>query len=193
MASPTRVVLLTGAAEELGAAVAAAAFDAGAKVAAVAARPWQVDRLSEQLGTERALPGLVPHGDAQAAAGFVKGAQDALGPITDVVCASVRIVAARAGEEPGGDLEELLDVNLRANTTVVRAALPSLRRRAAGRLALAAWTDDLSRASATCRASLAAVDAFAVALRDDLSSAGVAVARIGATASAAQWLSQEWR
>lgn len=188
MTSSTRVVLLTGAFDELGAAVAVAALAEGAKIAAVAARPWQVDRLREALGNERALSGLVGHGDAQAAAGFVKGAQDALGPITDVVCASVLVREARAGEEPGGDLEVLLDVNLRANSAVIRAALPSIRRRGSGRLAIAGWTDELEAVSANCRASLAAVDAFAAGLATDLNGAGVQVARVPFNAPAAAWL-----
>lgn len=188
MATAARVVLLTGAAEDLGAAVADAALAMGAKVAAVAARPWQVDRLRERLGTEHALTGLVAHGDAQAAAGFVKGAQDALGPITDVVCASLLLRAAQPGKEPGGDLEELLDVNLRANSAVVRAALPSLRRRRAGRLALADWTGAPAHASANCRASLAAVAALATALREDLTETGVVVTQVPADAAAAAWL-----
>ena len=188
MTAATRVELLTGAADALGTAIADAALSAGASVAAIAPRGWMVDRLRERLGVDRALAGLVAPGDAQAAAGFVKGAQDALGPITDVICASVLLRPAAEGAEPGGDLEELLDANLRANSAVVRAALPSLRRRARGRLALPAWTDELADVSVNCRASIAAIEAFAAGLEVELKGAGVALDRVPANAPAAAWI-----
>ena len=54
MTAATRVVLLTGAADALGTAIADAALSAGASVAAIAPRGWMVDRLRERLGGDRA-------------------------------------------------------------------------------------------------------------------------------------------
>jgi NADP-dependent 3-hydroxy acid dehydrogenase YdfG len=167
MPEASRVVLLTGATEPLGVAIARAVLDAGGRVAATVSRPWQVDRLREQLPSADLLVGVVMAGDAEAAAGFVKGANDALGPITDLVAASILLRDRVAGREPAGDLGELLDANLHANTTVARALLPSLRRRRSGRLAFASLPESAHHLSATCRASLAAIDAFATSLRAD--------------------------
>lgn len=189
MSDVSRVALLTGATEPLGAAIARAVLDAGGKVAATVSRPWQVERLREQLASDRLLVGVVMPGDGEAAAGFVKGANDALGPITDLVTASLLLRERTAGREPAGDLGELLDANLHANTTLARALLPSLRRRGTGRLAFPAMPADDAGLSATCRASLAAIDAFGAALALDLAETGLEVVRVDAATEAADaWL-----
>lgn len=188
MTAAARVVLLAGAADPLGAEVARAVLAAGGKVAAVAPRAWQVDRLREQLPDANVLVGLVADGDSQAAAGIVKGAKDALGPITDVIGASVELRGPEAGSEPAGDLAALLERNLHANCALVRAALPALRRRGSGRLVLPALPDDPDGLSATCRASLAAVEGYALGLARDLAGAAIEVAQVPADASVERWL-----
>lgn len=184
-----RVVLVTGVAGELGRVIAAAVLAAGGKVAAPAARLWQVERALEQLGAAGVLAGLVEPGDGQAAAGFVKGAVDALGPITDLVAASVLLRDRDAAAEPGGDLAELLDANLHTNTVFARALLPSMRRRGSGRLAFAALPEEAASLSVTCRASLAAIDGYAAALTTELTDGPLEVARVEADQAApAAWL-----
>ncbi len=184
-----RVVLVTGVAGELGSAIAGAVLAAGGKVAAPVARPWQVERARAQLGAERLLVGLVAPGDGQAAAGFVKGAVDALGAITDLVAASLLMRGRDESAEPRGDLDELLDANLHANAVMTRALLPSLRRRGHGRLAFARTPDDASELSVTCRASLAAVDGYAAALAAEFEGGPLEVVRVEATSAAPEaWL-----
>ncbi|MCK5944925.1 MAG: hypothetical protein KAI24_23255, partial [Planctomycetes bacterium] len=146
--------------------------------AATVTRPWQVDRLREAFGSDRLLVGVVAPGDSEAAAGFVKGSNDALGPITDVVAASVLLRGRKPTGEPAGDLAELLDANLHVNTTVARAALPSLRRRGRGRLVFAALPAPADELSVTCRASLAAIAAYADGLARELADGALHVALV---------------
>ncbi|MFN9305000.1 MAG: NmrA family NAD(P)-binding protein, partial [Planctomycetota bacterium] len=67
------VVVVAGATGRIGGAVARAVLARGGRVAAAVRKPWQVDKLRSALASDRALVGLVPAGDAEAAAGFVKG------------------------------------------------------------------------------------------------------------------------
>ena len=68
------------------------------------------------------------------------------------------------------------------------AALPALRRRGSGRLVLPALPLDPNGLSATCRASLAAVEGYALGLARDLADAAIEVAQIPADAPAERWL-----
>jgi len=70
----------------------------------------------------------------------------------------------------------------------VRAALPALRRRGSGRLVLPALPADPNELSATCRASLAAVQGYALGLARDLADAAIEVAQAPADAPAERWL-----
>ena len=183
MTHSSSVVLLVGAVDLVGQRIASAVLAAGGNVAAVVPRSWQVDKLREALGSvasERLLVGVVAAGDAEAAAGFVKGAKDALGDITHFVGASQLLRARVAGSEPAGDAEELLAANLSSNTTLCRAVLSSMRRRNSGRLLFVATPDNTDSLSVTCRASLAALSEFAAALAGDLTQAGIDVESVPA-------------
>lgn len=173
--NPARqVVLLAGATGRIGSAFAHHVLASGGCIAAAVRRPWQVDKLHETLGRERLLAGLVPTGDGEAAAGFVKGAQDALGPITSFVGAAGQWQPRSAGREPGGDLAELLAANLLANAALARAVLPFLRRRRRGTLLfLGATPAALAAGSAAFAASKAALHEFVAALARDLEGSGV--------------------
>ncbi|MFT4514355.1 MAG: NADP-dependent 3-hydroxy acid dehydrogenase YdfG [Planctomycetota bacterium] len=172
------VLLLAGAADSVGQRIASAVLAAGGKVAAAVPRAWQVDKLREALGAEaadRLFVGVVPAADAEAAAGFVKGAKDVLGGITHFAGASQLLRERVAGREPGGDSDELLAANLTSNTALCRAVLSAMRRRESGRLVFVAAPDNTDALSATCRASLAALAEFAAALVDDLTNTGIDV------------------
>ena len=189
------VLLLAGAADRLGAAIARAVLMAGGKVAAAVPRAWQVENARGQLSRAGAdgdalLIGVVAARDAEAAAGFVKGATDALGAITHVVGASVLLRQPVDQREPAGDLEELLDANLHMNATLARAALPGMRRRGSGRLVFAGQPGEAEQLSATCRASLAAMAAFADALALDVRSAGLQIDCV--TAPVSEPLERDW-
>lgn len=170
-----RVVLLAGITGRLGEAVAREVLAAGGKVAAAVPKQWQVDKIHELLGRERVLVGVVAACDAEAAAGFVKGATDALGPITAFVGASDLLRQRMPGKEPGGDLEELLEANLHANATLARAVLVRMRRRGAGALHFFGMPERAVELSAATRASKAALVEYAAALRLELEGSGVEV------------------
>ncbi len=168
-------MLLAGATGRIGGAVARRVLARGGRVACAVRRPWQVDKLRAALASDRALVGLVPAGDAEAAAGFVKGAKDALGPLAGFVGAAGCWQERAPGREPGGDLADLLAANLQHNALLARAALPLLRRQKRGALVFLGAADDaLAAGSAAFAASMAGVHAFVAALQRDLAGAGVA-------------------
>jgi NAD(P)-dependent dehydrogenase (short-subunit alcohol dehydrogenase family) len=171
MTHSSSVVLLVGAADLVGQRIASAVLAAGGRVAAAVPRAWQVDKLCTALGAEsggRLLVGVVASADAEAAAGFVKGAKDALGDITHFAGASQLLRERVAGREPAGDFDELLAANLISNATLCRAVLPAMRRGKGGRLLFVAPPHDTGGLSVTSRASLAAFSEFKTAIDVDL-------------------------
>lgn len=163
------VVVVSGATGRLGLAFARQLLAAGGKVAAAVRKPWQVAKLREQLGSAGVLVGLVPSLDTEAAAGFAKGATDALGPVTAFVGAAGTFAPRAAGREPGSDLAEQLEANLLANATLARALLPGLRRRHRGRLVfVGAGPACLAAGSASFVAAKEAVHGYVRALAADL-------------------------
>jgi len=163
------VVVVSGATGRLGLAVARQVLASGGKVAAAVRKPWQVAKLREQLGTTGVLVGLVPSLDTEAAAGFAKGANDALGPVSAFVAAAGTFALRTPGREPGSDLAEQLEANLLANATLARALLPGMRRRRHGRLVfVGAGPACLAAGSVTFVAAKEAVHGYVRALAADL-------------------------
>lgn len=168
------VVVIAGATGCLGTAFAKFVLARGARVACAVRRPWQVDKLQQALGRDRLLAGVAGALDAEAAAGFAKGANDALGPITAFVGAAGRFCARTPEHEPGNDLLESLEANLHANATLARAVLPFLRRRRRGSLTFAGASPlALDQASVSSRAGKAALHEFVVALARELAGSGL--------------------
>lgn len=186
-----RVVLLAGATGRVGEAVAREVLAAGGKVACAVRKPWQVAKVEERLGRERVLVGVVGARDAEAAAGFVKGASDALGPITTFVGAAGMLRSRCPGKEPGGDLDELLEANLHANATLARAVLVGMRRRRAGELRFYGMPEQSSGLSTSSRVSKAALTEYVEALRTDLLGSGIEVHIVPAPLDDAPIRSQE--
>jgi NAD(P)-dependent dehydrogenase (short-subunit alcohol dehydrogenase family) len=129
-----KVVLVAGATGAVGGAVAAALLQRGARVALVARHAWQVPKLQLVFGRERVLCGHVGAQDSEAAAGFVKGTWDALGPIDALICANGAFGATAAGKDQAGDLQGLLEANLLTGANLARAVIGRMQRRGAGSL-----------------------------------------------------------
>lgn len=189
------VLLLAGAADPVGVSIAQSVLLAGGRVAAAVPRAWQVEKVREQLlqdGVDAGalLIGLVAPRDAEAAAGLVKGATDALGAITHLAGASMLLRQRQEQREPAGDLDELLDANLHSNATLARAALPAMRQRRSGRLVFVTQPSNTADLSTTCRASLAAMGAFANALATNVRSVGLEVETVAAPID--EPLAQNW-
>ncbi|MBL8734148.1 MAG: SDR family NAD(P)-dependent oxidoreductase [Planctomycetes bacterium] len=167
-------MMLTGATGRIGGAFARRVLAAGGKVAAVVRRPWQVAKVQQELGAANVLVGVVGPQDTEAAAGFVKGAQDALGAITAFVgCAGSRSERV-AGREPQGDLAEQLEANLQANATVCRAVLSGMRRRRRGVITFVGAAVGVG-AGVNHLAAKAALAAYAQQLQLDVLDGGIAV------------------
>ena len=174
MTDTAGVVLVAGANGRIGSAVCRRVLASGGRVAATVRRSWQVEPLRAALGSERVLVGAIGSGDPEAAAGFVKGAQDALGPLVAFAGTAGRWQGRADGHEPGGDLQDLLAANLLANAVLARAALPHLRRRRRGVLVFAGGADAvLPAASAAFAASAGALRDYVRALALDLEGSGV--------------------
>lgn len=129
-----KVVLLTGATGAVGGAVARSLLERGARVALAARQSWQVAKLYDSFGRDRVLCGYVATNDSEAAAGFVKGATDALGPIDALIAANGAFAASAAGKDKAGELQSLLDANLLAGTNLARALVGRMQQRRAGRM-----------------------------------------------------------
>lgn len=172
------VVLLVGAAPALRSAFAKGVLARGGRIAVAVTRPWQVQALEDELGSAGVMVGTVGPRDGEAAAGFVKGVEDALGKITALVFVSE---AATGGIEPtvavgadaAGDLGALLESNLLAGATVVRALVGRLRRRRRGHVLLIGATEQ--GRGANLAASLAALRGYATGLAHELQGSGVTV------------------
>jgi NAD(P)-dependent dehydrogenase (short-subunit alcohol dehydrogenase family) len=123
------VVLLAGATGELGGAFARLVLEHGGKVAAAVRKPWQIEAVRSALGNQRVLVGVVGSTDGEAAAGFVKGACDALGPITAYVSTAGSYRAVPVGKDQANDLQEQLEANLLSSANLARAVLARLRQR----------------------------------------------------------------
>ncbi|MFO1076526.1 MAG: SDR family oxidoreductase [Planctomycetota bacterium] len=173
------VVVLVGATGALGSAFARHVFERGGRLAVAVRKPWQVDKLRGELGGDRLLVGVVEPGDGEAAAGFAKGAGDALGPVTALVCTSGAFAANPVGKDPAGELRELLEANLISGATLARALVPGMRRRGRGALvfvgSLAVGNEPLS---ANYLASKAALHEYVRVLADELAGSGVHAAAI---------------
>lgn len=181
----SKVVLLAGVTGQLGTAFARAVLRDGGKVAATVRREWQVAKVRDELaadadGGDRLLVGVVGPQDPEAAAGFVKGAGDALGPVDAFVCAAGAFRDTDVGSEPAGELRELVEANLLAGATLARAVLPGMRRRGRGTITFvgSAAVGGETGLSPNYLASKAAVHEYVRALAVALRGCGVHAAAI---------------
>lgn len=172
------VVVLQGATGALGSAFARHVLAHGGRLAAAVRKPWQVDALKTQLGSERLLIGVVGPGDSEAAAGFAKGANDALGPVTAYVCTSGAFAASQVGKDPAGELRDLLEANVTSAAVLARALVPGMRRRKTGSLVFVGSRAVGSGGFANYLASKAALHEYVRALASELAGSGVRAAAI---------------
>jgi NAD(P)-dependent dehydrogenase (short-subunit alcohol dehydrogenase family) len=175
-----QVVLIVGATGAVGMSFAKHVLQHGGKVAAVVRRPWQVAGIADSLGRDRVLVGCVGSQDGEAAAGFVKGVKDALGPITAYVCTAGRWSGAPVGKDAAGALQELLEANLLAGANLARAVVGAMRRQRAGTLTFvgSAAVGGAAGAAANYLASKAALHEYVRALAADLAGSGVRAAAV---------------
>ncbi len=125
-------ILVSGATGEVGRALLTRLLEIGAKPAIAVRRAWQVAPLREALGGSAGLVAVVGARDGEAAAGFVKGANDSLGPVRALISTAGRFRATELGRDPAGEDGELLEANLLCVHNLVRAVVGPMKRRRSG-------------------------------------------------------------
>jgi NAD(P)-dependent dehydrogenase (short-subunit alcohol dehydrogenase family) len=179
-----RTVVVLGATGAVGSALLELLGARGARVAAVVRRPWQVAGVTQKLtrasiAPTRQLVGVVGSEDSHAAAGFVKGAEDSLGPIAAFISTAGAFAFATVGEEDNATAGEMWQANFACVHNLARAVVAPMRRRRAGAMvftgarAVAALPQP---GLALYRASKAALHAYAACLAHELAPAGIGVA-----------------
>ena len=172
-----RVVVLAGATGRLGVVVARRLLAGGARLALTVRRPWQVERLRSAFGPA-VLIGVVASMDSEAAAGFMKGTRDALGPIDVLIVTIGAFAGAEIGKDPTLMAAELVEANYLAPATLIRSIVPQMRRRNVGSIVVVGGSEvELARPGyAHFLASKSALHSFASCLRSELEGSGVRVA-----------------
>lgn len=171
-----KVVLLTGAANGIGAEVAQRLHAKGASLVLTDLDGEQLHRVAAQLGGDRVLTVVADVRDLDAMQAAAEGGVQRFGGI-DIVIANAGI--ATAGSVLGVDPEAfktLIDVNVVGVFNTVRAALPSvIDRRGYVLVVSSAGAYAASAGMAPYDASKAAVEHFANALRLEVAHRGVDV------------------
>lgn len=170
-----KVLVVGGSTGHLGRAVVEHALNQGARVAMPVRKPWQVDKVRAQFAGKPVLVGCVPDVDGEAAAGFMKGANDALGPIDALLCCNGAFAFGAIGKDPAGELGELLTANLLSVANLARAAIGPMRRRKQGSIVCvgSAMVGKGGPGTANYLASKAALHEWVRALAVELEGSGV--------------------
>lgn len=170
-----KVLVVGGSTGDLGRAVVDRALAAGARVAMPVRKPWQVDKVRAQFPGKPVLVGCVPDVDGEAAAGFAKGANDALGPIDALICCNGAFAHGPIGKDPAGELAELVTANLLAVANLARAVVGPMRRRKQGSIVCvgSAMVGSAGPGTANYLASKAALHEWVRALAAELDGSGV--------------------
>lgn len=173
-----RTVMLSGATGAVGRALVTRLREVGAKLAIAVRKSREVDRLQAELADADVLVGLVEPRDGEAAAGFVKGASDSLGPIDAFVSTAGAFRSAEIGRDKAGDDLMLLEANFLAVHNLVRAVVSPMKRRNTGSLVFtgADAVGSPAPGMALYAASKAALHEYAHALAAELRGTGVRVA-----------------
>lgn len=179
-----RTVLVTGAGNGIGAALATAAARAGARVVvnnrtSSFGQPSAV-RVAAMLRAEglQAVADLGAVGAPGAAEAIVGTADAHFGGLDALVLnAGINGAAGRIGAGDRDDIAEVMTTNFFANVELVRAALPLLARSPAGRIVFVSSTAGLHglRGRANYAASKGALNAYALSLADEQRRSGIGV------------------
>lgn len=175
-----KVLVVGGASGHLGGALVRHALEHGARVAIAVRKEWQVEKVRAEFGTKSTLVGCVPDVDGEAAAGFWKGANDALGPVDAVFCCNGAFAASAIGRDAGDELQRLMTANVFAVANLVRAGIAALKRRGKGSIVCVGSSGVGSHGQNVVNylASKAALHEWVRALAAELAGTGVRAAAI---------------
>ncbi len=170
-----RRVWIVGASTGIGAALAEALIDRGARVALSARKRDPLDAIAARSGRSVVVPLDVT--DAAAVTAAHDALVDRWGAIDDVLFVAGSYRAMRAWELDASAVESLFDVNVQGAVRVVAAVLPDFLRRGTGRIAIVASVAGyrgLPKALAYGPTKAALIN-FAEGLHFDLAPKGIAV------------------
>lgn len=173
-----RTVVVAGGTGAVGKALVQRLVELGAKPAVAVRKAWQVGPMRELLGDADGLVAVVAPGDGEAAAGFLKGARDSLGPVAAVLSAAGAFRMAEIGRDSAGDDTSLFEANFVATHTLVRAAVGGMRRAGSGVFAFtgADCVGTPIPGMGLYQATKAALHAYAEVLAAEVAPHGLAVA-----------------
>lgn len=128
----TQTWIITGASRGFGRALAESALAAGDRVVAAVRRPDSVADLAAKY-PDTCLAARFDARDVTAAAGLVRATVSRFGQLDVLVNNAGRAVVGAVEEVSDAQLRELMDLHLFGPAALVRAALPVMRARGAGR------------------------------------------------------------
>ncbi len=121
--------------------------------------------------------GLVPSTDSEAAAGFVKGVNDSLGPVDSFISTAGAFQSVAVGKDKAQDAYLMQEANLLCISNLARAVIGGMRRRGRGSLVFtgAAAVANPAPGLALYLAAKAALHTYALCLRQEVGKDGVSV------------------
>ncbi len=118
--------VVTGASSGVGAATARALAAEGCRVVLAARREERLERIAEEIGTERALAAPTDVTDPDAVEATVAAAREAFGGIDVLVNSAGVLQSGRLTETDVADVRREIEVNLLGTMFATRAAMPGL-------------------------------------------------------------------
>ena len=169
------VVVITGASSGIGAATARAASRAGARLVLAARREDRVRELADELGDAIAVRCDVT--DEAQVADLVHSALDRFGRIDVVVNNAGQGLQATIDQISLDDFRALLELNLVAPLAMMKAVLPTMRRRNAGTIVNVSSGTTLADVPGTGAyvASKIALERLSAVARNELDGTGIVV------------------
>jgi short-subunit dehydrogenase len=167
--------LVTGATGGLGRAIARALADRGARLVLSGRRATELGSIASSLGAPTILADLAVAEDV------ARLCEEAVAAEVDVLVANAALPASgKLTELDQGEIDRMLDVNLRAPIMLTRALVPSMSARGRGHLVFVSSLSGraASPASSMYSATKFGLRGFALALRQDLRGAGVGVSLV---------------
>jgi NAD(P)-dependent dehydrogenase (short-subunit alcohol dehydrogenase family) len=171
-----KVVLITGAANGIGAEVARRVYEKGAKLVLIDLDTTQLDKISDRFDQDRVLAVVADVRDLSAMQAAVDTGIERFGDI-DIVVANAAITTYGSVRQVDPlAFKTLIDVNVVGVFNTVRAALPSVTNRRGYMLVVSSGAAYVAfPGTAPYTASKAAVEHFANAFRLEVAHLGVAV------------------
>ncbi|MFE7749641.1 oxidoreductase [Streptomyces sp. NPDC057428] len=184
----SRIFLITGVSTGLGRAFAAEALAAGHRVVGTVRQPGQIPEF-ESLAPDRATGMLLDVTDDHEVDAVVRRIEQEIGP-TDVLVSNAGYGVEGTVEESSlNDLRSQFDVNVFGTVAVVKAVLPSMRRRRSGHIVTLSSMAGLTALPGVAfyGASKFAIEGFSASLAQEVAPFGVHVTSLALGSFRTDW------